>query len=202
MPRYEFWLSYRLPSPYQCPASYVHEPTTVVVQEPAPTTVVVREPAPTTLAVVREPALAKVVITEPTPTKVIISEPTPTAQFVIEQTPTKLILPHHPHHEVVVHEPAPTTVVVRELAPTTQLIALESPHHRVFTMEDILDHVFRQGYIDARYRPFARWEYGDGYRVSVSQPVEVLFNQGIGRTREGALQLVIGKLGSVFRSKL
>jgi len=170
------------------PRVVVREPSTAVAVCEAAPQVVVSEPA----AVVVEQALAphcrrhqheasQVVVRESACTGVVVREPTPTA--------------------VVVREPAPTTVVVREPALTTQLIVLQSSCPRVFTVEDVLDSVFRQGCIDSRYRPYTRGEYGDCCKVPVSQPIEVLLNQGIGKTRESALQLVVGNLGSV-RSRL
>lgn len=53
--------------------------------------------------------------------------------------------------------------------------------------------VFRQGYLDARCRSLTRWERKDGQKVKVSQLVEDLLSQGIGKTPESALKLVVGE---------
>ena len=59
--------------------------------------------------------------------------------------------------------------------------------------------VFRQGYVEARYRPLTRWERKDGQKVKVSQPVEDLLKQGVGKTPESALKLVVGQYTSCQR---
>ncbi|KAF8799367.1 hypothetical protein BYT27DRAFT_7176440 [Phlegmacium glaucopus] len=83
-------------------------------------------------------------------------------------------------------------------APTTQLIELEFQNHKLFDLEDVLDYVFHQGYVEARYRPFTRWERKDAQKVKVSQPVEDLLKQGVGKTPENALKLVVDDMPTSF----
>jgi len=72
--------------------------------------------------------------------------------------------------------------------PTIQLTELDD---KLCDLEDILDHVFRQGYVEAKYRPFTRWERKDGCVVKPSHPVLDLLDQGVGKTPETALRLVV-----------
>jgi len=72
--------------------------------------------------------------------------------------------------------------------PTVQLIELDE---KFTDIEDILDHVFRQGYVEAKYRAFAHWERKDGGLVKPSHPVLDLLEHGVGKTPETALKLVV-----------
>ncbi|KAF9054824.1 hypothetical protein BJ165DRAFT_1337235 [Panaeolus papilionaceus] len=80
------------------------------------------------------------------------------------------------------------------LPPTTQLIELDVNGVRLCDLEDVLDHVFRQGYVEAKYRPVSWWERKDGVAVKVSQLIEDLVKVGVGKTPEGALKLVVDDL--------
>jgi len=73
-------------------------------------------------------------------------------------------------------------------APTIQLIELDE---KLFDLEDILDYVFRQGYLEAKLRPFTYWERKDGSKVKASYPVLDLLEEGVGKTPESALKLLV-----------
>ncbi|KAF8349562.1 hypothetical protein F5887DRAFT_946774, partial [Amanita rubescens] len=77
------------------------------------------------------------------------------------------------------------------LPPTTQLIELENPEHKLTDLEDVLAHVFRQGFIEAKYRPATWWEKKDGVKVKTCTTIDVLLIEGIGRCPDTALKLVI-----------
>ena len=96
--------------------------------------------------------------------------------------------------------------------PTTQLVELENPDYKLTDLEDVLEHgtfrvcctlcnsliaagllVFRQGFVEARYRPVAWWEKKNGVPVKASTTMEFLLNEGIGKCPDSSLQLVIGK---------
>jgi len=72
--------------------------------------------------------------------------------------------------------------------PTVQLIELDE---KFIDIEDILDHVFRQGFVESKYRPFVHWERKDGGLVKPSHTVVDLLEQGVGKTPETALKLVV-----------
>ncbi|KAG6816823.1 hypothetical protein H0H87_002666 [Tephrocybe sp. NHM501043] len=79
---------------------------------------------------------------------------------------------------------------------TTQLIDLEFQNHKLIDLEDVLEHdnvvtVFRQGFVEPKFRPSTWWEKGDGLKLKASHLVEELLNQGVGRTPETSLKLVI-----------
>ena len=95
---------------------------------------------------------------------------------------------------------------------TTQLVELENPDYKLTDLEDVLDHgtfrvcctlcnslivagllAFRQGFVEAKYRPVAWWEKKDGVPVKASMTIEFLLNEGIGKCPGNSLQLVIGK---------
>jgi hypothetical protein len=75
---------------------------------------------------------------------------------------------------------------------TAQLIELEFQNHKLVDLEDVLDHVFRQGFIEAKHRPSSWWENMDGKKIKGSQVVEDLLGQGVGQCQDTALKLIIG----------
>ncbi|KAF8628692.1 hypothetical protein AX15_003752 [Amanita polypyramis BW_CC] len=77
------------------------------------------------------------------------------------------------------------------LPPTTQLIELESLEHKLTDLEDVLEHVFRQGFVDPKHRPGTWWEKKDGVRVKASATIEFLLHDGVGTCPETALKLII-----------
>ncbi|KAG6830580.1 hypothetical protein H0H92_016031 [Tricholoma furcatifolium] len=74
---------------------------------------------------------------------------------------------------------------------TTQLIDLDFQNNKLIDLEDVLEHVFRQGFVEPRYRPLTWWEKGDGLKLKPSHPIEDLLQQGIGKTPETSLKLYI-----------
>ena len=76
---------------------------------------------------------------------------------------------------------------------TAQLIELEFQNHKLSDLEDVLEHVFRQGYVEPKYRPSSWWEKQNGMKVKGSHVVEDLLKEGVGKCQDTALKLVIGK---------
>ncbi|KAG6919252.1 hypothetical protein DXG01_008048 [Tephrocybe rancida] len=79
---------------------------------------------------------------------------------------------------------------------TTQLIDLEFQNHKLIDLEDVLEHdrvvtVFRQGFVEPKFRPSTWWEKGDGHKLKAGHSVEELLSQGVGRTPETSLKLII-----------
>ncbi|KAH7885409.1 hypothetical protein F5I97DRAFT_1381804 [Phlebopus sp. FC_14] len=74
---------------------------------------------------------------------------------------------------------------------TTQLIELEFQNQKLVDLEDVLEHLFRQGFIEAKHRPVSFWENHDGKRVHAGQAVEELLKNGSGKCPQTALRLVI-----------
>ncbi|KAF9465262.1 hypothetical protein BDZ94DRAFT_1281490 [Collybia nuda] len=81
-----------------------------------------------------------------------------------------------------------------KVPPTTQLIELEFQNHKLSDLEDVLDHVFRQGFVEARHRPSTWWERKDGQKVKPGFSVEELLKQGVGKCPESALKLVVADI--------
>lgn len=77
-------------------------------------------------------------------------------------------------------------------APTSQLVELDTKTQKLQDLEDVLDHIFRQGFLDAKLRPVAWWEKASGERVKSSAAVAELLQQGVGKCQETAMRLVIG----------
>ena len=77
---------------------------------------------------------------------------------------------------------------------TAQLIELEFQNHRLVDLEDVLDHLFGQGFIEAKYRSLAFWEDHEGSRIQAAHAVEELLKNGLGKCPQTALRLVIGGL--------
>ena len=75
---------------------------------------------------------------------------------------------------------------------TTQLIDLDAHEYQLVDLEDVLDHVFRQGFVDSKHRPVAFWEGQDGRKMKGSLAIEDIFSQGIGRCEQTALRLIVG----------
>ncbi|KAI5836282.1 hypothetical protein K523DRAFT_367611 [Schizophyllum commune Tattone D] len=75
--------------------------------------------------------------------------------------------------------------------PTTQLIDLALSPRTMHDLEDVLDYVFRQGYIEAKYRSSTYWERADGTPVKASESIEGVMTMGVGMTPENPLKLVV-----------
>jgi hypothetical protein len=76
---------------------------------------------------------------------------------------------------------------------TAQLIDV-SDAVRFFDLEDVLDHVFEEGFVDPKWRSVVWWEEsaGPSVRLKASSSLQDLLARGAGNTPETALRLVIG----------
>ena len=68
----------------------------------------------------------------------------------------------------------------------------------LFDLEDVLDYVFQQGFVDAKWRSVTWWEDSTSVRLKVSTTVQDLLARGAGSTPETALHLIIGMLDVFF----
>jgi hypothetical protein len=84
---------------------------------------------------------------------------------------------------------------------TAQLIELEFQNYKLSDLEDVLDHVFRQGFIEAKHRPWSWFECKNGQKFNGSQVVQEVLKQGVGICQETALRLVIGNVLVKHQSK-
>jgi hypothetical protein len=64
---------------------------------------------------------------------------------------------------------------------------------QLFDLEDVLDYIFQQGFVDPKWRSVAWWEECTSVRVKASHAVQDLLARGAGNTPASALRLVIGK---------
>lgn len=76
--------------------------------------------------------------------------------------------------------------------PTSQLIELDMKGQKMHDLEDVLDYIFAQGYVEAKFRPVSWWEKCSGDKVKGSLCVDELLQQGVGHCQETAMRLVIG----------
>ncbi len=74
---------------------------------------------------------------------------------------------------------------------TTQLIDISDAAH-LFDLEDVLDHVFEQGFVDPKLRSIVGWEDCTSVRLKAGSTVQDLLVRGAGCTPETALRLIIG----------
>lgn len=63
---------------------------------------------------------------------------------------------------------------------------------RFFDLEDVLDHVFEQGFVDPKWRSVVWWEDCTCVRLKACSSVQDLLARGAGSTPETALRIVIG----------
>ena len=63
---------------------------------------------------------------------------------------------------------------------------------RLFDLEDVLDHVFEQGFVDPKWRSVAWWADSTGVRLKASSTVQDLLARDAGSSPENALRLIIG----------
>jgi len=75
---------------------------------------------------------------------------------------------------------------------TAQLVELEFQNQKLTDLEDVLEHLFCQGFIEAQHRSLSYWENHSGQRLNASRVLEELLNEGAGRCPQSALRLVIG----------
>ncbi|KAG1748584.1 hypothetical protein EDB19DRAFT_1893690 [Suillus lakei] len=58
-------------------------------------------------------------------------------------------------------------------------------------LEDVLEHLFRQGFIKAQHQSLSYWENHSGQRLNPSHALEELLTEGAGKYPQSALRLVI-----------
>jgi hypothetical protein len=73
---------------------------------------------------------------------------------------------------------------------TAQLIDVSDAGH-LSDLEDVLDHVFEQGFVDPKLRSVIWWEDCTSMRLNASSTVQDLLVRGAGSTPETALRLII-----------
>jgi len=73
---------------------------------------------------------------------------------------------------------------------TAQLIEI-GDGTQLFDLEDVLDHIFQQGFVDPKWRSVVWLEDCDSVRLKTSHTVKGLLAHGAGTTPESALRLVI-----------
>jgi len=78
-----------------------------------------------------------------------------------------------------------------ENSATTQLVELEFQNHKMVDLEDVLDYVFRQGFVEAKHRSATWWETKEGVKVRAAASVEEVLREGVGRCPETSLRLVV-----------
>ena len=76
---------------------------------------------------------------------------------------------------------------------TAQLVDVSDAVH-LFDLEDVLDYVFDQGFVDPKWRSVTWWEDNTLARLKTSSTVQGLLGRGTGSTPETALRLIIGEL--------
>ncbi|KAH8979238.1 hypothetical protein EDB92DRAFT_417763 [Lactarius akahatsu] len=76
---------------------------------------------------------------------------------------------------------------------TAQLIDI-GDGTQLHDLEDVLDHVFLQGFVDPKWRSVAWWEECTSVRLKASHVVQELLARGIGSTPTSALRLVIADI--------
>ena len=76
---------------------------------------------------------------------------------------------------------------------TAQLIDV-GEGSQLFDLEDVLDHIFREDFVDPKWRSVVWWEDCAGSRLKASDTVHDLLARGAGGTPGTALRLIIGTL--------
>jgi hypothetical protein len=75
---------------------------------------------------------------------------------------------------------------------TAQLVDV-SDAARLFDLEDVLDYVFQQGFVDPKWRSVTWWEDCSAVRLKACSNVQDVLARGVGGSSETALHLIIGK---------
>jgi hypothetical protein len=74
---------------------------------------------------------------------------------------------------------------------TAQLVDVSDNAH-LFDLEDVLDYVFQQGFVDSKWRSVTWWEDCSAVRLKACSTVQDLLARGAGSTPETALHLIVG----------
>ena len=80
---------------------------------------------------------------------------------------------------------------------TAQLVDV-SDAAQLFDLEDVLDYIFQQGFVDAKWRSVSWWEDNTAVRLKASSTVQDLLARGAGSTAENSLHLIVGTWGVLF----
>jgi hypothetical protein len=80
---------------------------------------------------------------------------------------------------------------------TAQLVDV-SDAALLFDLEDVLDHIFQQGFVDPKWRSVAWWEECTSARLKASHTIQELLARGAGSSSASALRLVIGTMRRPF----
>jgi hypothetical protein len=83
---------------------------------------------------------------------------------------------------------------------TAQLIDCGDGTH-LYDLEDVIDHIFQQGYVDAKWRSVVWWEDCSSVRLKACTTVQDLLARGAGNTPETALHFVIGMSRTFFLAR-
>jgi hypothetical protein len=83
---------------------------------------------------------------------------------------------------------------------TAQLVDISDATH-LFDLEDVLDYVFQQGFVDAKWRSVTWWEDSTSTRLKACTTVQDLLARGAGNTSDTSLHLIVGTphLALLFR---
>ncbi|KAH9986249.1 hypothetical protein BJV77DRAFT_1071088 [Russula vinacea] len=73
---------------------------------------------------------------------------------------------------------------------TAQLVDV-SDAAQLFDLEDVLDYVFQQGFVDPKWRSVTWWEDCSALRLKSSSTVQDLLARGAGSTPETSLHLIV-----------
>ena len=80
---------------------------------------------------------------------------------------------------------------------TAQLVDV-SDAAQLFDLEDVLDYVFQQGFVDPKWRSVSWWEDSSAVRLKASSAVQDLLARGAGSTAESSLHLIVGMWRVLF----
>ncbi|KAH9980077.1 hypothetical protein BGW80DRAFT_1248373 [Lactifluus volemus] len=76
---------------------------------------------------------------------------------------------------------------------TAQLVDCSDAAH-IYDLEDVLDHIFQQGFVDPKWRSVSWWEDCKSLRLKACDIVQDLLARGAGSTPETALRLIIADI--------
>ena len=137
----------------------------------------------------RPPPIARPVISFPllpnTPTSTIISSDTDKTSSALSPQSQS------PDFWITYHQASRTHKQVTLQVGPQLLDASDTTH--IFDLEDVLDHVFDQGFADPKWRSTIWWEDCTSVRLKNCDTVQDLLARGAGSTPETALHLIIGK---------
>lgn len=80
---------------------------------------------------------------------------------------------------------------------TAQLVDVSDATH-LFDLEDVIDYVFQQGFVEPKWRSVTWWEDHTSVRIKASSTVQDVRARGVGTSPETALHLIIGKQECFF----